>query len=86
MQISVEVPPEISKSIESSTSSDNRKSVAEILTDKLRAEYDEVQRAKKTLTEFLEPAVNAAKNGEVLEVTIEDIVIEAFKGTDGSQQ
>ncbi len=86
MQFSVEIPPEISKSIESSTSSDNSKSVAEILTDKLRAEYEEVQRAKKTLAEFLEPAVNAAKNGEVLEVTIEDIVIEAFKGTDDSQQ
>ena len=85
MQVSVEVTPEVSKHIESLTPSDNSKSIAEILTDKLRAEYDEEQRAKKALAEFLEPAVNAAKNGDVLEVTIEDIVKEAFKGTDGSQ-
>ena len=86
MQVSVEVTPEVSKFIETSTKSDKAKSVTEFLTDKLRTEYDEEQRAKKALATFLEPAVKAAKNGEVLEVTIEDIVREAFKVTNAGRQ
>ena len=86
MQVSVEVTSEVSKFIETSTTLNKAKSVTEVLTDKLRTEYDDEQRAKKALAKFLEPAVKAAKNGDVLEVSIEDIVKEAFKVTNDGRQ
>ena len=78
MQISVKVTPEESQYLESS-SQPQENSAGEVLVDKLRAEYEDEQRAIKELDDFLEPTIIAAKNGAVSDKTVEEIVKEAIE-------
>ena len=73
MQVSFKVTPEVSHSIETSTPS-QEKSPREIIPDTYRAEYEEVQKAKKALADFLEPTIVAANNGAVIDKTFGEIV------------
>ena len=77
MQESVEDTLEESQSDEFIQRTRN-KSDCEITPDELRVEYEEVQRAKKALADFLEPAVTAAKNGELSEKTPDEIFKEVI--------
>ena len=73
MRISVKVTPEVSKFVESSSQFE-KKSACDILVEKLRTEYEDEQRAIKELDDFLKPAVIAAKNGDVVNQTFDEIV------------
>ena len=76
MQVSVEITPEVSQYIKTSEST-QEKPACEILAEKLRAEYEDEQKAIKALDDFLEPAIIAAKNGDVVNQTFDEIVKEA---------
>ena len=78
MHILVKVTPEESQYLESS-SQPQENSTSEILVDKLRAEYEDEQRAIKELDDFLEPTIIAAKNGAVSDKTVDEIVKEAIE-------
>ena len=82
VQISVKVTPEESQYLESS-SQPQENSASEILVDKLRAEYEDEQRAIKELDDFLEPTIIAMKNGAVSDKTGEEIVKEAIEEAKG---
>ena len=75
MQVSLKVSPDASHSIETSTPL-QEKSSCEIVPDKYRPEYEEVQKAKKALADFLEPTIVAANNGAVTDKTFNEIVQE----------
>ena len=72
MQESIEDTPEESQSDEFIQRTLN-KSDCEMTPDELQVENEEVQRAKKTLADFLKPAVMAAKSGELSEKTPDEI-------------
>ena len=73
MRISVKVTPEVSQFVESASQFE-KKSACDILVEKLRTEYEDEQRAIKELDDFLKPAVIAAKNGDVVNQTFDEIV------------
>ena len=77
MQVSIEVKPELYQYMES-TASSLGKSISEIIAEKFQPEFDKIQQAKKELTEFLKPAIIAAKNGDVVDQTFDEIVNEAL--------
>ena len=82
MQVSVEVATEEVQYVQNS-SLFQEKSACDILAEKLRAEYEDEQRAIKELDEFLKPAVIAAKNGKYSNKTPDEIfqdVLEKFHG------
>ena len=62
-----------------SSPSSQKKSDSDICAEKLRTEHEEEQRAIKELDEFLKPAIIAAKNGDVVSQTFDEIVEEARK-------
>ncbi len=78
MQVSVEVAAEEVQYVQNSSLS-QEKLACDILAEKLRAEYEDEQRAIKELDDFLKPAVIAAKNGVVVNQTFDEIVEEARK-------
>ena len=63
MQVSVEVAAEEVQYVQN-FSLPQEKLACDILAEKLRAEYEDEQRAIKELDEFLKPAVIVAKNGK----------------------
>ena len=76
MQVSDEITfPDETQSVDS-LSPTQEKSPCELDSDKFRDEYEEVQRAKKALANFLEPTIKAIKNGEISKKTAEEIVKE----------
>ena len=75
MQVSVEVAAEEAQYVESLSQS-QEKSACEILSEKLRIEYEDQQRAIKELDDLLEPAIIEAKNGKFSNETPDEI----FKG------
>ena len=77
MQISIEVKPELYQYMKL-TASSLGKSISEIIAEKFQPEFEEIQQAKKELAEFLKPAIIAAKNGDVVDQTFDEIVKEAL--------
>ena len=73
MEISVEITPEESHFVKTSESS-QEKSVCDILSEKLQAEYEEEQQEIKELDALLEPAIIAENNGELSNKTPDKIL------------
>ena len=84
MQVSIEVKPELYKFLEL-TATSLGKSVSEIVADKFQPEIDEIQKAKKEMDSLLQPAITAIDNGEVFEVTIDEIMKDALENVEGNQ-
>ena len=82
MSVSVGVTSVESQSVESSSLS-REKLALETKSDKLRDAQEEVQRAKKALADFLEPAITAAKNEKLSKKTPDEIFKEAIEEVKG---
>ena len=66
MQVSIEVKPELYQYMEL-TASSLGKSISEIIAEKFQPEFDEIQQAKKELTEFIETSNYCCiDNGDVV--------------------
>ena len=85
MQVSVEVAAEEVQYVQNSSLS-QEKLACDILAEKLRAEYEDEQRAIKELDEFLKPAVIAAKNGNYSDKTPDEIFKEVMDSVSESQK
>ena len=72
----MKLPPQINLNLLTLCHQHKKKSTCEIDSDNFRNEYEEVQRAKKALANFLEPTITAVKNGEISKKTAEEIVKE----------
>ena len=76
MQISDEITSSDKSQSVDSLSPTQEKSPCDINSDSFRDKCEEVQRAKKTLANFLEPTIIAVKNGVISKKTAEEIVKE----------
>ena len=76
MQISDEITSSDKSQSVDSLSPTQEKSSCDINSDSFRDKCEEVQRAKKTLANFLEPTIKAVKNGVISKKTAEEIVKE----------
>ena len=85
MQVSVEVSTEETQNVENLSNSQEI-SPCDILSERLRAEYEDEQRAIKELDEFLKPAVIAAKNGNYSDKTPDEIFKEVMDSVSESQK
>ena len=79
MQVSIEVATKGAAKLNEPFQPSKVKSDCEINSDKLKAAHEEVQRARKALADLLEPAVMAAKNGELSDKTPDEIFEEVMK-------
>ena len=84
MQVSIEVKPELYKFLKL-TATSLGKSVSEIMADKFQPEIDEIQKTKKEMDSLLQPAITAIDNGELFEVTIDEIMKDALENVEGNQ-
>ena len=75
MQVSAKVTQEIFPTIKPSPTS-REKSDCETIPNELQVAQEEVQKAKKALSDFLRPTINAANNGAVSDKTFDEIVKE----------
>ena len=79
MRVSVEIPSPDEFQSDGTLSPTHEKLTCGIISDNFRDEYNEVQKAKKALADFLKPTIIAVKNGEVSDKTAEEIVKETMK-------
>ena len=84
MQVSIDLKPEVYKYFEFSALSLG-KSISELISAKLQADYEELQKANKALADFLKPSIIAARKGEVSDKTFKELVKEGLEKAKGSQ-
>ena len=84
MQISINLTPVLHQEIELTANSIG-KSINDFIVDIVQTELVDIK-AQKDLENFLEPRINAAKQGKISKKTFDEIVDESFKKALESQK